>query len=263
MAEERASQLPIGGTPAEMPAVDDHLATPNTREEWFDGELRFTEPAEPPDADCKAGVCYVIRGCAAQGYAVTKDLLTRVDVNSDFGTGISVLRSGNDPRTGRRYLEEICFEVGAQDKLDHFGARAVKLLNRGVRRCFVVLPREQEVREWAPDAKAWVPLAPEEAITDPALTLPLPVVALLDRDAADGAVFLSLWQKRTPALVEIAEEDPARLLALLIWYKFRPSDEATLEMIRDTISSADRPSLLRWADRVVSAGRIMEIFVDG
>ncbi len=246
----------------EMPDVDDHLATPNTREEWFDGELIFTEPEEPVLADCRSRACYVVRGCVARGYSVAKDLLTRVDGSSDFGTGVSIRKGGNDPHTGRRYLEEICFEVADRERLDHFGARAVKLLRRGVRRCFVAVPHEDLVAEWEGESRAWIALAPDAAIVDPTLALPVPVAAFGCQDAADGAVFLALWVKRIPAMVEYAEKDPAKLLGLLIWYKFRPTDDATLESIRETIHNADRHSLLRWADRVVSADRVGEVFVD-
>ncbi len=248
---------------AARPDIDDHLATPNTREEWFDGELMFTKPEGPVLADCRSRACYVVRGCAARGYSVAKNLLTRVDDNSDFGTGISIRKVGNNPRTGRRHLEEACFEVADRARLSHFGARAVKLLRRGARRCFIVVPNEDLVAEWDEESGAWIALVSDAAIVDPTLALPLPVAAFACQDAADGAVFLALWKKKVPVLIENAEKDPARLLGLLIWYKFRPSDAATLDSIRETIHNADRHSLFRWAERVVNADQISDVFVDG
>ena len=54
---------------------------------------------------------YVLRAHVAPGYRAAADLLTRHDEDSDFASDACVLKEGVDPATGRRYLEEIAFEV--------------------------------------------------------------------------------------------------------------------------------------------------------
>jgi len=44
------------------------------------------------------------------------DLLTRAGPGSDFATGTCIRRSGIDPRTGSRYLEEVAFESSTSSR---------------------------------------------------------------------------------------------------------------------------------------------------
>lgn len=62
------------------------------------------------------------------------ELLTRVGPKSDFATDLCIRREGIDADTGRRYLEELAFEVVSEQPLRDITDKTEDLLARGVRR---------------------------------------------------------------------------------------------------------------------------------
>lgn len=98
-----------------LPSVDDHLVEPEvTRDEIIGGRQVVAFPAEEPRATQRCDLRYVVRAHVALGWKSAADLLTRHDQDSDFATDTCVLREGVDPETGGRYLEELAFEVVAE-----------------------------------------------------------------------------------------------------------------------------------------------------
>jgi hypothetical protein len=94
-----------------FPAVDDHIVRPETREEMVRGELIIAQPADPPHADRHARLDHVTLAHVAPGYIVSCELLTRFGPKSNFATDVCVRKEGTDPSSGRRYLEELAFEI--------------------------------------------------------------------------------------------------------------------------------------------------------
>ncbi len=121
-----------------FPAVDERLARPETREEVIDGRKVYAAPSEGPHADGHCRLDYVVTAHVAEGFVAASDLLTRTDQRADFATDCSVRRIGEDPHTGGRFLEELCFEVVNEQSMRGMPRRARRLLRRGVRRVFAI-----------------------------------------------------------------------------------------------------------------------------
>jgi hypothetical protein len=185
------------------PGLDDRLVEPETRAEVVRGRRILANPAAPPHADVHCDLDYVVRSRIPPGYVGATDLLTRASGGSDFATDTCVRKAGRDPRTDRRYLEELAFEVVHEQSLQDLTARAEDLSARGVRRIFAILVKRGEVREWSRARADWDVLAPSAWIEDRCLSTPLPVRALLDAAAADDAVALALADKKNPVIEEI------------------------------------------------------------
>jgi len=130
-------------------------------------------------------------------------------VDSDFASDACIFRQGADPETGRRRLEEIAFEIVAEQRERNATEKAVSMHRRGVRRIFAILVKgKRRVSEWSPETQSWRPLAADAQIEDPCLVKPLAVAALLDAAVADNAVVEALAAKGNPELQR--REDAAR-----------------------------------------------------
>jgi hypothetical protein len=184
------------------PYVDTRLVRPETREEMFDDWLIEAVPANPEHGDEHTLLDRVLGTHAAHDRTPSTDLLTHADEGSDFATDLSIRRSGIDPRTGSRYLEELAFEVVNEQSMPFMIARARKLSACGVRRIFAVFVKKQEAGEWSPEQNRFVPLPLEGTIEDRTLVCPVPVRALFDTAAADDALVDALEAKQTPRLTE-------------------------------------------------------------
>ncbi len=222
-----------------MPLVDDHLVEPEiTRDEMVRGQRIYAAPAKEPHAERHFELDYVIRSLVADGYVGASDLLTRVGPDSDFATDTSVRRAGLDPATGRRYLEELAFEVVSTQSLREITIRAEDLTKRGVRRLIAIFVKDGSVREWSRERNGWVPLPLDCMLEDPVLVRPVPVRALLDAAAADDAVVDALDRKGNRRIREIrAEERKAALvhavaiLCELLEIPFGSTERAQLEAL--------------------------------
>jgi len=186
---------------SEPPSLDERLVRPETREEQVRGRAVIAMPALAPHGDRHFKLDYVVGAYVKPGYVGSTDLLTRSAEASDFATDTCIRKEGTDPRTGTRYLEELAFEVVHEQSLKDITARAEDLTQRGVRRLFAIFVKKGEVHEWA--GKEWRPLPPDGAITDPTLSLPIGVAALLDAAEADDAVARALVEKNNPVIAEV------------------------------------------------------------
>lgn len=183
------------------PYVDERLVEPETRDEMVRGRKVHAAPANPEHGDEHAELDYLARGYLSQGYTASSDLLTRAGPGSDFATDTCIRRSGIDPRTGSRYLEELAFEVVNTQTLGHMVERAHELTSKGVRRIFAIFVKKRQVGEWSPSQACFVPLDLDGAIQDPTLIRPLPVRALFDAAVADDSIVDALEAKGNPRLV--------------------------------------------------------------
>lgn len=185
------------------PSVEDRLVQPEMREEMVRGQLVIALPAHPPHADRHCELNYVIRAHVADGYISSSDMLTRVDLRSDFATDTSVRKRGIDPETQARYLEELAFEVVSEQSLRDITIRAEDLTARGVRRLLAIFVKRGEVSEWSPSERRWVTLPIDGKLEDPTLARPVEIRALFDPAAADDAVVDALDAKGNRRLREI------------------------------------------------------------
>ena len=151
-----ALRLPAHELPP--PYVDERLVEPETRQEMVRGRLIQAAPANPEHGDEHAELDYLARGYLAPGHTASTDLLTRAGPGSDFATDTCIRRSGTDPRTGSRYLEEVAFEVVNTQSLSQMIERAEDLTRQGVRRVFAIFVKKREVGEWSPSRASFVPL---------------------------------------------------------------------------------------------------------
>jgi hypothetical protein len=97
--------------PQPKPRIDDHVATPETREEYIDGRIVQVAPAKYEHAVAHIRLDYVLEASVAPGYTATTDMLTRTSHDWDFAADAAILKEGVDPDTGTRYLEELAFEI--------------------------------------------------------------------------------------------------------------------------------------------------------
>ena len=199
---------------APWPNPEDHLVEPGTRWEVFEGERRYVPPARPGHGDLHNQLNTIIDYHMPPGYKASSDLLTRYNRDNDFATSTSVRRAGIDPATGRRYLEELAFEIFFEQPDDYTRSRARIVVTSGVRRMFGIFGKERwpgsddagevdyTVAEWSAERDDWVVLVPGDVITDPALALPIPVEALIEAAASDNAATRAALTKDTPVLRE-------------------------------------------------------------
>ena len=232
----------LPGREASFPAVDDHLVVPEiTRDEIINGRRVVAFPAEAPHANQQTELGYVVRGKAASGYQVSSDLLTRVSEKSDFASDVCVYKKGTDPATGRRYLEEIAFEVVSTQSERDVTEKAVEMSRRGVRRIFGIWVKDRRrVCEWSAESGSWRLLDVESHIEDRCLATPLKVAALLDAAEADNAVAEGLIAKGNPTILKFGATAKAKGIAESI-LKF-------LEARGIAMSSAQREEILGCTD---------------
>jgi hypothetical protein len=197
-----ALRFPGMSNPEAMPRLDEHLVRDGVREEVLRGQRLVAAPAKEPHADPHCRLDYLISAAAASGYVTSSDLLTRAGPGSEFATDTSVRRTGIDPATGTRYLEELAFEVVSTQSMREITERAEDLSNRGVRRLIAVLVKKGEVVEWSAVRKCWVPLSLDSTLADPTLARPVLIRAVFDAGVADNEVIESLAAKGNPRLAQ-------------------------------------------------------------
>jgi len=227
---------------ADFPRLDDHLVVPEvTRDEVIKGRRVVALPAAPPHGDQHFRLDYVVAAHVAPGYEGSTDLLTRMGKKSDFATDACIRKTGTDPATGTRYLEEIAFEVVSTQSEAFAADKAEEMLARGVRRVFGIFVKgPRRVCEWSPESGRWVPLDAGARIEDPCLVTPLPGSALLDAAQADDAVLEALIAKDNPLYLERVAAAEARGMA-----------EAVLKVLEAravAVSQAQREEILRCSD---------------
>jgi hypothetical protein len=184
-----------------FPGVDDHLVEPEaTRDEIIGGRQVVAQPAQPPHARQRALLNHVLQAHLAPGYLGATNLLTRYDQDSDFASNACVYKEGTDPATGGRYLEEITFDVVSDQNEDAVAEKAPRRHRRGVRRIFALFVEDHRVCEWSPERQGWDSMDRDSEIEDPCLVTPLPVAALLGRDAAAIAVVKGLAAQGNPEI---------------------------------------------------------------
>jgi hypothetical protein len=188
-----------------FPAVDDHLVVPEvTRDEIIAGRRVVAFPAEAPHGDKQVDLDSLLRFHVAPGYIASADLVTRFAVDSDFASDTCVRREGVDPATGRRYLEEIAFEVVSTQAERKLVEKAEVMDRRGVRRIFGIWVKgRRRVCEWSAESRSWRLLDEGSHIEDPCLATPLPVKALLDAALVPRAVVRALEIQGEPAIQEL------------------------------------------------------------
>lgn len=191
-----------------FPAVDDHLVRPEvTRDEVVNGKKVIAMPAAPPHADQHVQLDFVIRAHVREGYVGSADLLTRVDIGSDFATDTCIRKAGIDPATGKRYLEEFAFEIVNDQAIGEVEERVKNLVRRGVRRVFGVFVRTREVAEWSKAEQAFVRLPIDGLIEDECLVRPFHVRAILEAAEANNAVAQALIDQDNPIIARVRAED--------------------------------------------------------
>lgn len=264
-----AMRLPGRGS---FPNVDDHLVEPEvTRDEIIGGRRMETLPSEVPHADQQTRLDYVLQARVSTGYLASTDLVTRYGVDSDFASDSCVRREGIDPATGRRYLEEIAFEIVSEQSEKLATDKADRMHRRGVRRIFAVWVKRGEVGEWNAESRTWRKLAAGTKLEDPCLATPLEIAALLDAALADNSVAEALVAKGNPILLEReasakaagreegqAEGVARSVLDVLAARKI----EASEAQRRKILTCQDLDQLSRWLQRAVVASSSAEVLAE-
>ena len=221
-----------------MPLVDDHLVEPEvTRDEILNGRRVVTMPAERPHAVKQGDLDTLLGNHVAPGYCLAVDLISRYAVHWDFASDSCVIKDGIDPATGRRYLEEIAFEVVSTQTDRKVAEKAEAMQRRGVRRIFAIWVKGRpRVGEWSAESGSWRLLDEESHIADACLGAPLPVRALLDAALVRRAVVRALEIQGEPAIQEL---------------KAAVKAESILKVLEGrgiAVSSAQREKILRCTD---------------
>ncbi len=193
--------------PEEWPAVDDYLDEPEvTSWERVDGERVWASPAKLEHGEPHFRLDYLLGAHTRQAYVGAVDLKTRVSRAKEHASDTCLLKGGIDPRTGRRHLEELSFEVVNERPQNEVDARARAFAARGVRRQVAIYVKTGVVAEWDNAQQVWCPLDPQHRIHDKCLSRPLSVAALLDAALADDEVAWALEAKGNPAIVEMKKK---------------------------------------------------------
>jgi len=236
---------------AGLPRIDDRLVVPEvTRDEIIKGRRVVAMPADAPHGDQHFRLDYVVGAHVAPGYEGSTELLTRTSAESDFASDACIRKTGKDPETGSRYLEEIAFEVVSTQSERNVTEKAEEMHGRGVRRIFAIFIKgPRRVCEWSPRSpRRWQVLDAGARIEDPCLVAPLAVSALLDAALADNAVLEALIAKNNPLYLERVAAAEARGKAK---GEAKGAAEAILKVLEArgmAVSPAQREEILRCAD---------------
>jgi Putative restriction endonuclease len=248
-----------------FPPLDEHLVEAEvTRDEIISGRRVVALPANPPHANQQFKLDYVLNPYIAPGYIGAADLLTRVDLKSDFASDACVYKDEIDPQTGSRYLEEIAFEVVSEQNEGDVTEKALRMHQRGVRRIFAIFVKgELRACEWSPESRSWRLLDPDSLIEDPCLTMPLKVAALLDAAVADNAVAEALVAKGNPVIRgrEAAAEAKGKVMALLQFLEARGVPVSPAQR-QEILRCEDLDRLDRWVRRAASASSADEVLAE-
>jgi Uma2 family endonuclease len=262
---------------SELPDIDDRLVEPETRYEMYDGELVDVPPADPPHATRHLQLAALIEAHTGAAFEAAADLLTRTSRLDDLAPDVSVYPDALDPRTGRRQLEQLAFEIASTQSLGNAGEKAAKLAGRGVRRVFAIDVERSRALEWSVELGSWRELDPASHIEDPALEVPLPINAMIHAAKADDAVQRALIAKANPVLeAHVArhrEEAEAKGLArgkaegltrgkaeaLLTVLAARGVAVGDAERVR-ILGELDPVQLDRWLARAATCADVAELF---
>jgi hypothetical protein len=249
----------------EWPPVDDYLDEPEvTRYERPGGRRVLASPATAEHGDPHFLLDKVLGPHLAEGYVGSVDLKTRVDTKREFASDTCVRKSGIDPGTGKRYLEELVFEVVYKRSADETKQRAQSFAARGVRRQIAIFVRERKVCEWSTTGNGWRTLDPRRSLRDSCLVRPLPIRALFDGALAEIAVARALEAKDNPAIVEMKRESEARgealgharsLLTILDERGLSLSDATRARIL----ATSDPETIERWLRRAITASSIDDV----
>jgi hypothetical protein len=247
--------------PAAMPfpPVDEHLVEPEvTRDEVIRGRRVVALPALEPHADLHLTMDRVLGTHVREGYIGSSDLLTRVTEGSDFATDVSVRKDGTDPTTGRRYLEEVAFEIVHTQSVRDVIEKGEDLCARGVRRFFAVFVKKREIRELR--AGVWKTLDSSDHIEDPCFVRPIPVAELLDAAQADDAVAHALLAKKNHVIEAAVSDSEARGRAKALLEVLDARNIPVPEPIRARIlATTDIAALQRWQIRAITAASLDDV----
>lgn len=248
---------------SEFPPLDERLVEPETRDEIIGGRRVVACPADAPHAQHHHRLDYVLGAAVAPGYLGATDQLTRHDRDSDFASDVCLYRAGVDPSTGGRYLEELAFEVVAQQSEKAITEKAVHMHERGVRRIFALFVEAQQVAEWSVQTRSWQPLTRGSQITDRCLASPVSVEALLEAAAADRAVVEALKAKGNPEIQRLEAAGEARgkagsLLEVLAARGLAVTPDERSQML----ACQDLPRLAGWLRRALSASTVAEVLAE-
>ncbi len=265
-ASQTAEQHCPGRLGPRLPAVDDVIVTPETREEILRGTRLIAFPAREPHARHHLDIGFLIRAHLRPGYAAAVDMLTRTSQDSNFAPDVSVYPAERDPETGGRKLEELAFEIVSRQPLRVTTIKAQELAARGVRRIFCIVLKKQQVLEWSHRASTWELLSTDGVIEDPTLGS-LPVKALLDAgeiekeavralDLADGVAIQALKgrERKRGGLRGLAD-------AVLAVCESRDLMLSLNERAR-ILSCTDQAALMSWLKRAAIASKAEDVFGD-
>lgn len=245
-----------------LPAIDERLAEAGGDYEILRGEKIRVSPSNPEHADPHFAIDAVVYAHLSPGWRGATDLLTRTDVESDFATDTCVRREGTDPRTGKRYLEELAFEIVNEQRPGDVTAKAEELTERGVRRVFAIFVKKREVREWK--SGAWALLEPDGVVDDVCFHPAVPVRALLDAAEIKAAVVHALDAQGHPAIESIRRQ--AAVLAraegvLAVLAVLAARGVALADADRDRVRACrDEATLTRWLARAATATAAGQVF---
>ncbi len=193
-----------GGRSARAPSsfgLDDHLVEPEvTRDEVVRGERVVAMPSLPEHGDRHFELDYVLGAHIKRTYVGSTDLLTRFSEGSNFASDTCIRKTGTNPKTGERYLEEVAFEVVHKQTMKDIEVRAEDMTARGVRRFFAIFVKKGQVAEWSAKRGELVTLDLDGEIADRAFATPVRVRELLDAAEADNGVARALLAKNNPVL---------------------------------------------------------------
>ncbi len=218
---QRASEAAIEPAPAaaeplpasRWPSVDDYLDEPDEVHRWerIGGERRSAMPATEDHGDPHFKLDALVDAHLAEDYVGSTDLKTRVNQEQEYASDTCVRRAGIEPATGRRYLEELVFEVIHKRSAKQTKERARGFAARGVRRQIGIFVRERAVREWRAKRGDWGDAWDLGlSLPDPCLAVPLPLAALFDPTLAKVAIARALAAKDDPVIRDLREKSEKR-----------------------------------------------------
>jgi len=250
----------------ELP-VDEHLVTPEvTRDEIIRGRKVIAQPALEPHAEAHTDLAFVVRAHVRPGYIAAVDLLTRVTESSDFATDACIRKAGHDPSTGRRWLEELAFEIATTQKNRNLREKAEDLRTRGVRRVFAIFPIKGAVGEWSSTTGDFVLLPADAMISDPTLVRPMSVRALLEAAEAGNEVVRGLEAQGNPEIARVRlegvergiEQGQREMLGEMLVERFGKIPER----FQTRLSAAKTEALRAWMKKAFAGSSLEEIFAE-
>ncbi len=259
-----------------FPPIDEHIVRPEvSRDEVIRGRKIVTMGANPEHADAHTRADFVLAAHVCDGYVVSSDLLTRVSQGSNFATDVSIRKQGTDPSTGKRYLEEVSFEIVNEQSMRDAKEKAEDLIKRGVRRVFAIFVKTNEIREWSRSKEDFDLLDMDGMFEDRVLIRPIAVRALIDMTMAECEVARALWKKGNPEIQKIRDagvdeghkkgldeghkealKGQQKLLTVVLQSRFGELPLA----IQALLGTADVEKLNAWAEKAATAQSLNHIF---